>query len=53
MFGPYAAYVLTSYVLALLIGWVAVDYRSQTRRLRELDESGVTRRSGRRATELP
>jgi heme exporter protein D len=55
--GPYASFIVTSYalvaiVVALLIGWVAIDYRGQTRRLRELDESGVTRRSGRSATEL-
>jgi heme exporter protein D len=55
--GPYAPFIVTSYVLvaivvALLIGWVAIDYRGQTRRLRELDASGVTRRSGRSATEF-
>jgi len=55
--GPYASFIISSYalvaiVLAVLIGWVAIDYRSQTRRLREFDESGVTRRSGRSATEL-
>ena len=55
--GPYASFIVTAYalvaiVLVLLIGWVAIDYRSQTRRLRELDESGVTRRSGRSAMEM-
>ena len=55
--GPYASFIVTAYalvaiVLVLLIVWVAIDYRSQTRRLRELDESGVVRRSGRSATEL-
>jgi heme exporter protein D len=55
--GPYASFIVTSYalvaiVVALLIGWIAIDYGSQTRRLRELDASGVTRRSGRSATEL-
>jgi heme exporter protein D len=55
--GPYASFIVTAYalvavVLAILIGWVVADYRSQTQRLRELDESGVTRRSGRSATEL-
>jgi heme exporter protein D len=54
--GPYASFIVTAYalvavVLALLIGWIAVDYRNQTRRLRELDESGVIRRSGRSAVE--
>jgi heme exporter protein D len=53
--GPYASFILTSYalvavVVAILIGWVMIDYRSQTKRLRELDESGVVRRSGRSAT---
>jgi heme exporter protein D len=55
--GPYASFIVTAYalvavVVALLIGWVAIDYRGQTRRLRELDESGVARRSGRSVTEL-
>ena len=56
--GPYASFIVTSYaaaaiVVALLIGWVVLDYRNQTRRLRELDRSGVTRRSGRSATDTP
>ena len=55
--GPSAPFVVTSYLLAaavvaLLIGWIATDYRSQTRRLRELDQRGVVRRSGRSATEI-
>jgi heme exporter protein D len=55
--GPYASFIVGSYtavaiVVVLLIGWIVFDYRSQTQRLRELDESGVTRRSGRSATEL-
>jgi len=55
--GPYASFIVTAYalvavVLALLIGWIAVDYRNQTRRLRELGESGVIRRSGRSAVEM-
>jgi len=54
--GPYASFIITSYlaaviVVALLIGWIALDYRSQKQRLRELEESGVSRRSGRSATE--
>jgi heme exporter protein CcmD len=53
--GPYAPFIVTSYlaaalVVALLIGWIAIDYRNQKRRLRELEESGVVRRSGRSAT---
>ena len=55
--GPYASFILTSYLLAaavvaLLIGWITLDYRSQTRRLRELEQRGVVRRSGRSATEI-
>ncbi|MHB0772201.1 heme exporter protein CcmD [Bradyrhizobium sp. 5.13L] len=55
--GPYASFIITSYaaaalVVAILIGWVTLDYRSQTQRLRELEERGITRRSGRSATEL-
>ena len=56
--GPYASFIVTSYataalVVAILIGWVIVDYRNQTQRLRELDRSGVTRRSGRSAVDTP
>ena len=56
--GPYASFIVTSYaaaalVVAILIGWVIVDYRNQTQRLRELDRSGVTRRSGRSAVGTP
>jgi heme exporter protein D len=55
--GPYASFIVTSYalvalVLVLLIGWIVLDYRNQRERLRELDASGVARRSGRSATEL-
>jgi len=55
--GPYAAFIMTSYlavalVVALLIGWVALDYRNQKRRLRELERSGVVRRSARSTTDM-
>ena len=55
--GPYASFIVTAYslvalVLVLLSGWIVVDYRNQTRRLRALEESGVVRRSGRSAMEL-
>jgi len=55
--GPYASFIVTSYalvalVLVLLIAWIVIDYRSQRERLRQLDASGVARRSGRGATEL-
>lgn len=56
--GPYASFIVTSYaaaaiVVAILIGWVVFDYRTQTQRLREFDRSGVTRRSGRSAVDTP
>jgi heme exporter protein D len=55
--GPYTSFILTSYLLAAavvlaLIGWIAIDYRSQTRRLRDLEQRGVVRRSGRSTTEI-
>ena len=54
--GPYASFIVTSYlaavlVVVLLIAWIVNDYRNQNRRLRELEESGVVRHSGRSATE--
>jgi heme exporter protein D len=50
--GPYASFIVTSYALVtavvlLLIVWIATDFRQQKQRLRELEESGVSRRSGR------
>ena len=50
--GPYASFVVTSYALAaavvlILIAWIAIDYRRQKARLRELEAGGVIRRSGR------
>jgi len=55
--GPYTSFIATSYALVaivvlLLIVWIAVDYRTQQARLRDLEASGVTRRSGRGATEI-
>ena len=54
--GPYAPFIVTSYLLVtavvlILIAWIAIDYRRQTMRLRELDASGVVRRSGRSAAD--
>ena len=54
--GPYAVFIVTSYALVtatvlLLIAWIALDYHRQKTRLRELEASGVVRRSARRATE--
>jgi heme exporter protein D len=55
--GPYASFIVTSYtvvaaVVLLLIVWIAVDYRRQKARLRELEASGVVRRSGRSAADI-
>lgn len=55
--GPYTSFIASSYlavaiVVILLIGWIAVDYRTQTARLRALEQSGVSRRSGRAATDI-
>jgi heme exporter protein D len=55
--GPYASFIVTSYTLVvavvlMLIVWIAVDYRRQKERLRELEASGVTRRSGRSAADI-
>ena len=54
--GPYASFIVTSYlaaalVVAVLTAWIAIDYLNQKRRMRELENSGVVRRSGRCATE--
>jgi heme exporter protein D len=55
--GPYASFIVTSYLVAagvvlILIAWTVVDYRRQKQRLSQLDASGVVRRSGRSATEF-
>jgi heme exporter protein D len=54
--GPYANFIVTSYLLvaavvAMLIAWIAVDYRRQKQQLHELEAGGVLRRSGRSATD--
>jgi heme exporter protein D len=55
--GPYASFIVTSYLLVaamvlILIGWITIDYRHQKQRLRELDASGIARRSGRSAADI-
>ena len=55
--GPYASFIVTSYVLVaavvlILVLWIAIDYRRQKERLRELEASGVVRRSGRGAADV-
>jgi heme exporter protein D len=55
--GPYASFIVTSYALVtlvvlMLIVWIAIDYRRQKARLRDLEASGVVRRSGRNAVDI-
>jgi len=55
--GPHASFIVTSYALVaaivlILIGWITLDYRLQKDRLRELEAAGITRRSGRQATDI-
>jgi heme exporter protein D len=55
--GPYASFIVTSYlvvaaVVLVLIVWIAIDYRRQKARLRELEASGMVRRSGRSAVDI-
>ena len=55
--GPYASFIVTSYLLVtvvvlILIAWIAIDYRRQKERLRELDAAGMIRRSGRNAADI-
>ena len=55
--GPYASFIVTCYLLvtavvAILIAWIALDYRRQKALLRELDAAGVVRRSGRIAADI-
>jgi heme exporter protein D len=55
--GPYASFIVTSYMLVtavvlILIIWIVIDYRRQKQRLRELEASGVVRRSGRSVTDI-
>jgi heme exporter protein CcmD len=55
--GPYASFIVTSYLAAALVvlvlmAWIAIDYRRQKQRLRELEASGIVRRSGRSAVDV-
>ena len=55
--GPYASFIVTSYALVtlvvlMLIVWIAIDYRRQKARLRDLEASGAVRRSGRGAADF-
>ena len=55
--GPYASFIVIAYLLVaavvlMLIGWIALDYRNQRARLRELEAGGIARRSGRGAADF-
>jgi heme exporter protein D len=55
--GPYTSFIVTSYalvavVVVVLIVWIAIDYRSQKARLRDLEAIGVVRRSGRGVADI-
>ena len=55
--GPYTPFIVTSYLLVtavvlILIAGIAIDYRRQKRRLRELEASGIIRRSGRNLADV-
>ena len=45
-----AAYAIAVVVVVVLVAWVIVDHRRQRAILRDLEASGVTRRSARRAS---
>jgi heme exporter protein D len=45
-----AAYAIATVVVVMLIAWVFVDHRRQRAILRDLEASGVTRRSARQAS---
>jgi heme exporter protein D len=53
--GQHANFIVTAYAIAAivvvaLIGWVIADYRRQRAILRDLERSGLTRRSARQAS---
>jgi heme exporter protein D len=50
MFGPHTDFIVASYaaafvVMLLVVGWVWIDHRRQTRILADLERRGITRRS--------
>jgi heme exporter protein D len=51
--GPHAGFIIAAYatafaVLAILVGWIIADHRSQTRTLGDLEARGIVRRSASR-----
>ena len=56
--GQHANFIVTAYAIAAvvvvaLIAWVIIDHRRQRAILRDLEASGVTRRSARQASGTP
>jgi heme exporter protein D len=54
--GPYGGFIVAAYaaalvILALLVVWVWIDHRVQSRALAALEGQGVTRRSSRTLAE--
>ena len=52
--GPHAPFIISSYAIAAfiltsLIGWIALDYSEQQRKLVELERRGIQRRSAKAA----
>jgi heme exporter protein D len=48
--GPHATFIVAAYaaaalILALVIGWIVLDYRMLRQRLADFEARGVTRRS--------
>ncbi len=48
--GPHAVFIVAAYaaagfIVALLIGWIVIEYRSLKRTLAEFEARGITRRS--------
>ena len=53
--GPHAFFIIAAYaaatvILALLIGWIAIEHRALKRNLADFEARGVTRRSNERKT---
>jgi heme exporter protein D len=46
------SYLLATAVVLALVIWIVIDYRRQKARLRELEASGLVRRSGRSAVDI-
>ncbi len=52
--GPYAGFIVAAYAIAAvtiaaLIAWVLLDHASLTRKLKDMEERGIRRRSARPA----